>query len=298
MVLELRPAEHGAVRQGLRIPPVRPRLVVHAEPGQRMNPRWRKAIEADAARFAAYLEHPTVGPRPRGVVTSWDQYLKLFQRAAPGQAIGEASIGCLWSETAAQSIAERIPDARIIMILRNPADRAFSQYLHAATRDRVRASFGELIRRSPGTAYDSFCPFLEFGLYFRQVERFVTRFPAHRVGVYLYDDYARDAGAMVRDILRLLGVRGDHPIDTSKRHLEPRVPRIPIVEHLLVRPARKLLGPLVPPRLRRVADRIRFRPRNSLSMTPADRRFLNDFYEDDVKQLSRLIGRDLSGWLA
>jgi hypothetical protein len=33
-------------------------------------------------------------------------------------------------------------------------------------------------------------------------------------------------------------------------------------------------------------------------MTPADRRFLNDFYEDDVKQLSRLIGRDLSGWLA
>lgn len=265
---------------------------------EHMNPSWRKNIEANALKFAAYLEHPTVGPRPPGVVTSWSQYLQLFQFAAPGQAIGEASIGCLWSRTAAQSIAERIPGARIIMILRNPADRAFSQYLHAVTRDQARSRFGDLIRRAPAAHFDSFNPFLEFGLYFNQVERFLTRFPADQVGIYLYDDYVRDPGALVRDILRLLGVRSDVPIDMSQRYLEPRVPWIPMLERLIVQPVRKVLGRWVPPRLRRVPDRLRFRPRRSLTMTPADRRFLIDFYEDDVKRLSHLIGRDLSRWLA
>jgi len=51
-------------------------------------------------------------------------------------AIGEATVSYLWSPTAARNIATRIPDAKIILLLRNPVDRAFSQYLQALSGRR------------------------------------------------------------------------------------------------------------------------------------------------------------------
>ena len=264
---------------------------------ERLNRAWRRGIEANARRFAAYLDNPTAGERPPGIVTSWEQYLKLFRGVGRQRAIGEASIGCLWSRTAAQDIATRIPGARIIMILRHPTDRAFSQYLHAATRDQATIPFSELIRRpSEGGEISALTPLLEFGAYFRQVERFLSRFPPPQVGIYLYDDYVRDADGMIRAMLRLLDVQSDVALDLSQRHFEPRVPRFATIERWL-RPARRFLATIVPRGVRRLPDRLRYVPRTSLTMAPADRRFLIEFYEQDVRQLSQLIDRDLSAWL-
>ena len=55
------------------------------------------------------------------VVSDWDDYLRLFQKVANETAIGEATASYLWSETSAANIQARIRDARIVMILRDPA---------------------------------------------------------------------------------------------------------------------------------------------------------------------------------
>jgi hypothetical protein len=63
------------------------------------------------------------------MVSEWEDYLRLFQHVRGETVIGEASVGYLWSETAARNIHAKIPSAKIPLVLRDPADRAFSQYL-------------------------------------------------------------------------------------------------------------------------------------------------------------------------
>src|SRR5262245_16385958 len=75
------------------------------------------------------------------LVTEWDEYVRLFKNFEDQTAIGEASAAYLWSTTAAKNIASRRPDARIVMILRDPAERAFSQYLHQLAAGLIRCSF-------------------------------------------------------------------------------------------------------------------------------------------------------------
>src|SRR5262245_6815872 len=64
---------------------------------------------------------------PMGWLASdWDDYLRLFQSVDGQRAIGESSAAYLWSESAPDNIAARVPDAKIVVILRNPAERAYS----------------------------------------------------------------------------------------------------------------------------------------------------------------------------
>lgn len=278
-------------------------------------PAWRRQMARHAKALDAYLDNP-VGRPPRGtVITEWPQYLKLFGQAREGQAIGEASAAYLWSQTAARGIAERAPDARIVMILRHPADRAFSQYLQRVSEDRPNLlPFGETIRSSAGTATTHASgpvaiaggrdrrtararELLEFGAYARQVERFLERFPRDRIGVYLYEDFSREPVETLRAIFCLLRVREDVPLNLTVRYMEPKVPRCPRLERHVVRRAAQVLPDGMPAALRRVVHRVRFLPRRRLAMSAEDRRFLIDFYADDIQRLSAVIGRDLSHWL-
>ena len=77
-----------------------------------------------------YLHGPMDRKRSGGIVTEWEDYLRLFTAATTQRVVGEASVNYLLSKSAAGAIAGRLPHARIIMVLRSPADRAFSQYLH------------------------------------------------------------------------------------------------------------------------------------------------------------------------
>src|SRR2546430_2567378 len=242
---------------------------------EHMSPAIRPLAEQDAPALAAYLDGPMRMLRFGGVVTRWDQYLKLFRLVAAERAIGEASVAYLWSRSAAANIHQRIPDARIVMVLRNPADRAFSQYVQAVAKNRTRLPFDEFVReraRHLPETLDLFSPFLEYGLYFRQVERFLDRFGSERVRIYLYEDYSRNREATVRDLLRWLGVDPQVPLDLSQRHHEARVPRFPAFERYVMLPAIAVLGAVVPERIRRAARPFRYRPRAAFKMSLDDRR--------------------------
>ncbi len=101
--------------------------------------------------FAAEL-HERTPPRPAGTPTTMEEYLALFAAAGPGQRVGEATILYLWSHTAADAIAEVIPDARIVAILREPASLLRSlhlQFLESLHRDRDGPAHGARARARP-----------------------------------------------------------------------------------------------------------------------------------------------------
>ena len=158
----------------------------------------RRDVAREAPGLRKFLAGPMHEKRFGGIVPDWDDYLRLFADATGQAALGEGSVCYLWSPTAPERIAERIPDSKILVMLRNPADRAFSQYLHGLGNGAIHWSFREHIDRNLRHRSEQFCvhyPFLEFGLYAEQLGRYLKRFASNvwvgfhevsRTGLWMY----------------------------------------------------------------------------------------------------------------
>jgi Sulfotransferase family len=253
----------------------------------------------DAVKLRSYLHGPMTEHRFGGMITDWEDYLKLFRNAREEKAIGEASVCYLWSKTAAENIHRTLGAAKIILILRDPADRAYSQYLQCLSTGRLHDSFSRRIEQSRHRASDKFTvmyPWLEFGCYCEQVRRFHAHFGNANVLILLYQDYRTDLPTALRRIYHFLGVNEDFAADISKIFLEPQVPRFATSARIFrrLRIAKRLekLGAGG-----KVLKHIAFRSRPSLGISAVDRQMLIDYYKEDIQELAVLIDRDLSAWL-
>jgi hypothetical protein len=151
--------------------------------------RRRTAREARSLR--KFLSGPMREKRFGAIVTDWDDYSRLFVNATCETALGEASVCYLWSPTAPERIAASVPDARIIVMLRDPSERAFSEYSQCLGGGAIRCTFREYIRRYLQHGSKQFCvhyPFLEFGLYAEHLARYLELF-RRNVWVGFHDDF-------------------------------------------------------------------------------------------------------------
>jgi Sulfotransferase family len=255
--------------------------------------KYQARVNADVPALRSYLDGSITERRDGGIVSEWGDYLKLFQNAGAARVAGEASVCYLWSRTAAKGISSAIPNARIIMILRDPVERAFSQYLHGLTTGLVQGSFGEQLKaglRGGGQGIGPAYPFLEYGLYRDQVSRYLSRFAPEDIRIYDYAEYNKQPERVLADIFRLLGVEGTPA--RPARVMEPHIPRSRFVGR-----AMRHLKAALPSPLHRTAKRVMYKPRRSLQMLPEQRDFLCSYYREDVAGLSDLLKCDFSHWL-
>jgi hypothetical protein len=145
---------------------------------------------------------------------TWDEYLALFDGASPGQRSGEASPSYLRSSVAAEMIAEVRPDARIIAILREPADFVRALHLHLL-KERVetesdlgRAFAAESIVRSGRRVLR----YSEHVRYVEQLRRYHAAFDPGQVLVLIYEDFRADNEGTLQLVMRFLEVDETHPI--------------------------------------------------------------------------------------
>jgi hypothetical protein len=262
---------------------------------------FQQMVSRDLEALEQYMAGPMIEKRPGGIIQDWDRYLKLFSGVQNQTAVGEASVCYLWSASAPANIRAQIPDARIIMTLRNPSDRAFSQYVHGVSLGAIGKPLREHIEanlRNRDHKFGLEFPFLELGLYYRQVKRYLETFPASNVHIDFYEDYRDHPRETIASLLEFLNVDPAFVPDTSARHLQVGMPRFQESAHYLKatglwQHARKLCPPSLLPLARRVANR----SRKEVKMDPKDRAFLTGYYREDVLKLSDLLNRDLSGWL-
>jgi hypothetical protein len=242
------------------------------------------------------------GCKPLGwIAEEWEDYLRLFAGVRGEKAIGEATAAYLWSPTAAANIHACLPNAKIIMILRDPAERAYSQYLHQLSVGLTGASFRRHLADCAEAGKGKLSvvnPFLEVGLYSMQVKRFFDVFPRGQIRMYRYEEAWREPAKLLADVFRFLDVDADFRPDFSHRSLERRAPRFVGLHYFLK--ASGLWDPLkklVPARCEAALRNYAFRGGNALRMDAADRRWLIDYYREDVRRLEALLGKDLSDWL-
>jgi hypothetical protein len=227
---------------------------------ENFDPKLHRGIARDARDLRRFLSGPMRQKRFGGIVADWKDYLRLFANANHESALGEASVCYLWSPAAAERIAVRIPGARILVMLRDPTERAFSQYLQGVGNGAIRWSFREHIERNLHHRSGLFCvhyPLLEFGFYAEQLGRFLDRF-GRNVWVGFHEDFKNRPLEVYQNICRFLGVAQEFSPCMDRRYLVAQVPR---------------------------------------RMDPADRHYLLDFYRQDIGKLASLLDRNLDHWL-
>jgi len=250
-----------------------------------------------------------------------DNYLGQFSGAAGQRRVGEASTWYLASVRAAAEMHDFAPEARILVLLRNPVDWLHSLHSHmvfaayeditdfsaaiAAEPDRLAG------RRLPpswsiprgGTLYKSLVD------YAAQVQRFYDAFGREQVKVIVFDDFRDQPEQTLDDVLRFLDVQVDFPgrdtvLQSSQRSTNSnRMPRSRRLQAWLKKPPRRALlqdlvddpfpgAKLLVRGLRRA--NINYTPR--ASMPPELRAELVDAFIPRVEALEALLGRSLPRW--
>lgn len=262
-------------------------------------------------RFFAYDGRPLPAGGPGGerlhgrTVTDPAAYEALFDGADGKEARGEASPLYLYSAHAAERIAARVPEARLVAILRDPAERAFSHYLHLR-RDGLEpaATFADALAREPervAADWDWSFHYRALGFYDDQLARYAARFPPDHLHVVLYDDLAADPAGVARGIYRFLGVDDAFAPDVRAKLNTGGVPKEGAAWRVASNydhPVRRVLRPLMPHRLRlALLSRLRERALERPALEKAVRADLVAGYRADLLRLQDRLGRDLGPWL-
>jgi hypothetical protein len=236
------------------------------------------------------------------IVTTLDSYKEQFGTVSNESAIGEASPWYLYSSRSAENIHRCIPDTKLIAVLRNPVDRAYSSYLHVIRHGRENLGFEEGLLAEEDRIAQGWEPIWHYqrvGLYAEQVERFLDMFGREQMRFFLYDDFQRDPYGILTEIYKFLDVDPHFVADTSVKPNVTGVPRNRLLGRLVFQPnpLKSTARLLVPKQVRydlsqRLGHRLLVKP--SLGADVRER--LSRRFKRDILDLQDLIGRDLSAW--
>lgn len=236
------------------------------------------------------------------VRTTWHDYLALFAGARHERAVGEASVYYLYRPDALRRLTSELPDVRVIAILRDPVERAFSAWAHHVRDGREELGFLDAVeagerRRQAGWEWAwSYCELSRYHHHVRELQHLLD---PDRLLLLRHDEFERDGPAVLSRVFRFLGVDPGVSIDTSTRVNpggRPRNARLHAVLHE-PHPVKDLLRPLVPDRIRQHTHRaLLVRNTERLSLDPTVRSSLLDHFVDDVRALEGTTGWDLAAW--
>ncbi|PSR19089.1 sulfotransferase [filamentous cyanobacterium CCP3] len=237
-------------------------------------------------------------------VNSLEEYSRLFSEATKQKAIGEISPYYLYSDQAAQNIKKYLPKVKLIAILRNPVDRAYSNFLHLRRDGREPlTSFADALKAEETRIKNYWSPswhYQKSGFYFDLLSRYYERFNKDQIKVCLYEDYVKQPIKTTQEILDFIGVDASFIPDISGKYNVSGMPRNRLIHDFISRKsvAKTVFKPLLPKFA--VKGLISIRDSNLEKPNPLDadlRKKLVELYLDDITKLQDLIQRDLSDWM-
>jgi hypothetical protein len=235
-----------------------------------------------------------------------NEYERLFDGAPPGTRRGESTALYLADDAAHERIHALVPGARLIAVLRDPVDRAYSNWAHLwadglePISDFVDACAAEPERTAAGWA--PFWRYLETGRYGRQLTHLGTLFPRDQIHVIRYKELVDEPRETLDGICRFLGVREGLLSEAPSLNVGGYVAPTLYTQTLqaLFRSGASI-GSLFPPQVWRKASLplqwlIQRTPQHRPELSEADRAKLVGYFDDDITLVEQLTGWDLTQW--
>ena len=237
-------------------------------------------------------------------VPSLEDYQALFKGSADVNVRGESSPMYLFYEQTAERIYQVCPHIKMVAVLRNPADRAYSAYLHAVRDGLEELSFEQAIAAEPermaSGKFSATHAYHEFGFYYRKLKPYFDRFPREQLQVFLYEEVSSSMQRTLKDICRFLQVDADFAFDTRpklnvsgipKREWLDRFVRLASGDRLWARLFRK---PFPKHAWIRIVKSVQYANYEKPEFSSDARQRTLATYAEDIEALSDLLGRDLA----
>lgn len=230
-------------------------------------------------------------------------YERSFASAPPDAIRGEASPLYLACGSAVPRIRDMLPQVRLVALLRNPVDRAYSHYRMAVRRGLEPQPFGACIREQarrcelPPDPEDSERDYLALGAYGRALAGYLHCFDRRQILVELTEDLAREPARVMRSISAFIGADPGFAFpELGRVHHAGGSARLPRRVTRGLKRTLKQLRPLLGENRARAVDfwletRANLRAEPDAGPCAEDRAFLADYYASDVDELSRILGR-------
>lgn len=254
-----------------------------------------------------YISFPQTGPgdfefTDNPTIKELDDYLALYKKAVGYKIIGDASVDNLYYYQTAEDIKRFSPEAQILIILRNPVDRAFSHYAHFIRDKRETETFKralELEEFRMKSGYEFSWHYRKTGLYYEQVKNYLQVFEKN-VKVVLFEDINSRPKEILEEICIFLGINYSEINSISfTKHNTSGNAKNKLLAYLVNSPnfLKKHLKKILPFRQRSIL-KAHFNQINnsSIHLENAVREELKLYFKEDIGKLQKLINLNLSHW--
>jgi hypothetical protein len=267
---------------------------------------------ASSSLHYALNQHPDIGKPVRGLHFFSERFssgIKWYQeQLAPynkKQILLEYSVSYSYPEfykEAAKRIHKVVPDAKLFISVRNPVERVLSDYLRSLRRCEIEStmSFENVLEKYP--------VFLERGLYYRIISRYMDFFPRENLKILFFENLVEDPSKYLRKILDFIGVNHCSEINFKKQTLSganrPRWKFFNKSVFTVKNSTDKLADFMkVNKAWNRLKEKHMLRYKRLLALNakpmeiePRTREQVRNYYAADIHAMEKLTGRTLSNW--
>lgn len=237
-----------------------------------------------------------------------EEYRALFDGVKDETAIGEATPDYIEIPEAAARIHAWNPAMQLIVVLRHPVERAYSNYVMMQGWGRMpirpfQKVFRERILGNPNWLAEPYTAYgCAYSLYYEGLKRYYDLFPREQILILKHHEMLSKPKEAFRKIFTFLGVDSTFCPDTTRREFVGRVPSSGLMLHMLISPnlAKSIAQAVVPTPVRHsISQRLRdMVVKKKKALDPAIRREFMTVYHDDIVKTQELTGLDLSEWLS
>jgi len=226
-------------------------------------------------------------------------YLKLFENATKEKAVGEASVGYLQATEAPGNISSTIPNAKIIIMLKDPVERFFSHYLMLVRSGSITQDFSEVLTKylNESVSKDPYYYALVGGsYYYDKVRRYLRCFKNEQVKIIIFEEFIENTKQSLQSVFDFLNIDSPVPENINQIYNEFALPRNQISLSIMGNQTlKKIVKRILPRRTWTPIRETIFvkKGQTKPEMKNEDRERLVKFYQNDVKKIKDLLGREL-----
>lgn len=233
-------------------------------------------------------------------IHSLAEYEKAFEPVTTEKVIGEASVSYLFYPETAQKIHSFNPDATIVVLLRNPVERAYSHYLMDYNFGYVNDDFEKVIDTNYNHKYADlyYQQYIELGFYDEQIPRYVDLFGS-QVKIYLTDQLKEGSKKVLADLFETLGIDEVDLLKKNRNSNSFKKARFPGIRYLygnhnVKQTIKKITGS----RFNAFFKRLLFeQDAQKPQMNEEIRQQLNELYAPHIKKTQQMIEQDITHWI-
>lgn len=242
-------------------------------------------------------------------VLTIDDYYKLFEGAKEEQLLGEVSNTYISHDHSWERIKHYVPNAKLIAILRHPAERLYSRYFHLVRENEIPegGEMEEVFNRD--SVWWRRPDLVNEGFYYEKLKPFYDNFPKENIKIFLYEEFIGDTDRVLRDTFNFLGIDPEVKVATDIIYNKSGEVKNKSVDALVGQNSGLILflKKFLPGLHRylkesvwanRILNNMRNKNLDKPGMDPDFRkRITHDLYKEDIEKLAELLGRDMSAWL-